>query len=77
MTIGKNILVDDDIIVIFVPSTSRPVWNGVYETAFLMNNCKGIVVPNKIVKINKRPANGRLHYLDAKKQFLEIGRAHV
>ncbi len=40
-----------------------------------MGNCKGIIVPNKIEKINKKPVNGRIHYLDAKKNFLELKNA--
>ena len=71
-SIGKNLLVDDDVVVIFVPSSTRKIWNGVYETPFLFGNCKGVIVPNKIHKINKRPVNGRIHYLEAKKQFLEM-----
>ena len=71
-SVGKNILIDDEVVVIFIPSSSRKIWNGVYETPFLMGNCRGIVVPNKIEKINKKPVNGRIHYLDAKKNFLEL-----
>ena len=50
----------------------RKIWTAIYETPFLLNNCRGIIVPNKVVKINKKPFNGRLHYLDAKKNFLEL-----
>ncbi len=71
-SIGKTVLIDDDVIVVFVPSSTRKIWNGVYETPFLFGNCKGVIVPNKIFKVNKRPVNGRIHYLDAKKQFLEL-----
>ena len=71
-TIGKNVLVDDNVVVIVVPSLSRKIWNSVYQTPFLMSNCKGIVIPNRIFKINKKPFNGRIHYLEAKKNFVEL-----
>lgn len=71
-SVAKNVLIDDECVVILIPSSTRKIWNSVYETPFLMGNCKGVIVPNKIEKINKKPVNGRIHYLDCKKQFLEL-----
>lgn len=71
-SIGKKIFIDDNAIIVFIPSISHKIWDAVYETPFLMSNCRGIIVPNKVFKINKKPFNGRLHYLDAKKQLVEL-----
>ena len=74
-SIGKNVLIDDSCVVILIPSSTRKIWNSVYETPFLFGTCKGVIVPNKIEKVNKKPVNGRIHYLDCKKQFLELKNA--
>ena len=69
---GKKVLIDDNTVIIFIPSITRKIWTAVYDTPFLMSNCRGIIIPNRVFKFNKRPFNGRIHYLDAKKQFVEL-----
>lgn len=71
-SIGRNVYIDDDVVVVYVPSTQRSVWDGVYKTPLLMSNCKGIIIPNKIQKIYNKQLNGRIHYLEAKKHFVEM-----
>lgn len=71
-TVVKNsILVDKDSIILFYPSNTRKVWDGIYDSNLLLNNCRGIISPNKIFKYFKRNFNGRIHYLELKKRITE------
>ena len=71
-TIASNVLIDDDCVILFVPSLKRKIWEAIDSIAMLLNNCAGIIVPNKNITINKKIFKGRNFYLDAKKRFGEI-----
>lgn len=68
----KSILVDKSSTILILPSQTEKIWNSVYNLGFLLNNCRGIVVPNKIFKIFKKPFNNRLHYLEMRKRMVEM-----
>lgn len=71
-SVAKSVLVDRPSIIMFYPSTYEHVWKSIYNTGLLLNNCRGIVVPNRNMTFFKRIIKGKLHYLDMKKQMLEV-----
>ena len=71
-TVATSILVDKPAIIMFMPSSEEKIWNSIYSTGLLLNNAKGIVVPNKITKIFKKPFNGKIHFLEMKKRLMEM-----
>lgn len=71
-TVATSVLVDKPAIIMFMPSSQEKIWNSIYSTGLLLNNAKGIVVPNKIVKIFKKPFNGKIHFLEMKKRLMEM-----
>ena len=52
-SIGKKILIDENSIILYIPSVSSNIWDVVYDSGFLLSNCRGIIIPNKIFKFNK------------------------
>jgi len=49
----------------------------VYNIGFLLSNCKGLVVPNKVITIGRRKFNGRAHFFDVKKKMLTINNEKI
>jgi hypothetical protein len=43
----------------------------IYNSGILLTNCDGVVVPNKMFNIGRKRFNGKLHYLDVKKQLVK------
>ena len=73
LTIGKSVLVDEPTIIMFFPSSFEKVWKSIYSTAFLLSNCRGVIVPNKNIFFNnKKLLKGKVHFLEMKKQMLEL-----
>lgn len=72
-TVGKSVLVDEPTIIMFFPSSFQKVWKSIYNTGFLLGNCRGIVVPNKNIFFNnKKLIKGKIHFLEMKKQMVEL-----
>lgn len=70
-TIGKSVLVDSSAIIQVYPSEYTQIWKSIFKTGFLLNNCRGIISPNKNVVFLKKIVKGKLHYLEMKKQMME------
>ena len=72
-TVGKgHTYIDSDSVVLFFPSSTVPIWNGIYESGFLLSNCQGLVAPNKVVRYFRQPINGRIHFLELRKRLVEM-----
>jgi hypothetical protein len=65
-----NLIIDQPTIFMAIPDTNVNIWNVIYDVGMLKSNCEGIVVPNRMFKINRKTFNGRIHFLDVKKNLL-------
>lgn len=70
--VGKKVLIDEAAIVFLYPSIYEKIWKSVYSTGILLNNGRGIVVPNRNILFNKKLFYGKIHFLDMKKQMILV-----
>ncbi len=63
--------VDKKNIIIYYNDDNLKIWKSVYDSNFFLNNCKGIICPNKMWTIYKKKYNGKHHYLDLKRKIME------
>ncbi len=65
------IRIDEKCILIVVPDTGNKIWNSIYNANTLINNCSGLICPNKMWTIFRKKFNGKHHYLDVRKRVME------
>ncbi len=75
--IRQKIYIDKKTILIVFPDTNVDISTEVYNIGFLLSNCKGLVVPNKVITIGRRKFNGRAHFFDVKKKMLTINNEKI
>ena len=68
--IKQKIFVDKKTIFIVLPDTNIDISKEIYNIGFLLSNCRGLVVPNKIITIGRRKFNGKAHFFDVKKKIM-------
>lgn len=68
--IKQKLFIDKKTIFIVLPDTNIDIATEIYNTNFLVSNCKGLVCPNKILTIGKRKFNGKIHFFDIKKRMI-------
>jgi len=68
--IKQKIFVDKKTIFIVLPDTNIDISKEIYNIGFLLSNCRGLVVPNKIITIGRRKFNGKTHFFDIKKKMM-------
>mgnify|MGYP001766607880 CR=1 FL=1 len=68
--VKQKIFVDKKTIFIVLPDTDIDIATEIYKTGFLLSNCRGLIVPNKILTFAKRKFNGKAHYFDIKQKLL-------
>jgi len=68
--VKQKIFVDKKTIFILVPDINIDISKEIFNMGFLLSNCSGLVVPNKILTIGRRKFNGKAHFLDVKKKML-------
>ncbi len=69
--------IDTSSILITITDTNVNIWKSIYNTGILLNNCEAIITPNKKFTIGRRKFNGKIHYLEMKKQMLShTGASH-
>src|SRR6056297_2826005 len=68
--ISRKILrVDKPTVFITIPDTNIKIWNSIYQSGLFIYNAKGIVIPNKMIRIINKSFNGKEYALDARKKF--------
>ena len=70
--VSSKIVIDKPSIYLVFPDTNIDIWDYIYKTNFILNNCQGIISPGKISKFMNKSFNGRIQALEFKKQMLKI-----
>lgn len=65
----QRIQIDENTIFLVLPDTNLDISVEIYNTKFLLSNCKGLVSPNKIITIGNRKFNGKIHFYDLMKKM--------
>lgn len=68
--IKQKIFIDKKTIFIVLPDTNIDISKEIYNIGFLLSNCRGLIVPNKIITIGRRKFNGKAHFFDIKKKMM-------
>jgi hypothetical protein len=68
--IRNRLRIDRQSIIILVPETNIKVWDEIYNTGLLINNCEAIISPSKKFTIGRKRYNAKLHQLDLRKQLI-------
>jgi DNA-directed RNA polymerase beta subunit len=69
--IRQKLLIDKNVIFITFPDTNLDIAKEIYNTNFLISNCKGLVCPNKMFSIGRRKFNGKEHFYDIKRKMIK------
>lgn len=69
---NQKLFINKKTIFIVFPDTNINIANELYNANILLSNCSGVICPNKIMTIGRRKFNGKLHYLDIKKQLMTL-----
>ena len=64
---NNKIRVDQGSIVLLFPDTNIKTWDIDFNSLFMLSNCRGIVVPNRMFTIYNKKFNSRTYYLEAKR----------
>lgn len=68
--ISRTILrVEKPTVFITLPDSNVKIWDSIYSSGLFLFNAKGIIVPNRQLRIINRTFNGREYALDARRQF--------
>jgi len=70
--IRQKIYVDKKTILVIFPDTNIDIATEIYNIGFLLSNCRGLIVPNKVITIGRRKFNGKAHFFDVKKKMLTV-----
>jgi DNA-directed RNA polymerase beta subunit len=68
--IKQKIFIDKKTIFIVLPDTNIDISKEIYNIGFLLSNCRGLIVPNRIITIGRRKFNGKAHFFDIKKKMM-------
>ena len=67
--IKQHLRIDKNSIIITLCDSNLKSWNEIYNTGIILTNCKGVIVPNRKFYIGRKTFNGKIVYLDAKKEY--------
>lgn len=68
--ISRTVLrIEKPTVFLTIPDTNVKSWEHFHDAGIFLSNCKGIVTPNRMIKMGGRPFNGRIHHIDLKKHL--------
>jgi len=68
--ISRTILrIEKPTVFITLPDSNVKIWDSIYDSGLFLFNGRGIIVPNRQMRIVNRTFNGREYALDARRQF--------
>ena len=72
IVVKNSIRIDKPSILMVLPDENVSSVDAIYNYNCLLSMCNGVCVTNDIVKIGRRKFNGRIRFVNLKKEFLNV-----